>query len=133
MSSRSSIHEILHTNTGLTKETEAEVRRAMGQTLKKIDAVGIEIARLQDRLVLLCQKKRDTAKFIEAHEGLLSPIRRLIPEILQEIFWLCLPVAHNSVLSAEEAPLLLGQVCHRWRQVAYSTPKLWCSLHISVP
>ncbi|EKM75406.1 hypothetical protein AGABI1DRAFT_16326, partial [Agaricus bisporus var. burnettii JB137-S8] len=110
-----------------------EVRRVMGRTLKKLGAVEMEITRLQDRLIGLGQRKQDAERFIEVHEGFLSPIRRLVPEILQEIFWLCLPVAHNSVLSAKEAPLLLGRVCSQWRRIAYSTPKLWCSLHINAP
>ncbi|EKM75404.1 hypothetical protein AGABI1DRAFT_132304 [Agaricus bisporus var. burnettii JB137-S8] len=133
MSSRSSDHTKLRTNAALTKEAEAEVRRAMGRTLKKLGAVEMEIAGLQDRLVVLGQRKRDTKSFIEAHRRLLSPIRQLLPEILQEIFWQCLPVAHNSVLSAKEAPLVLGRVCSQWRRIAYSTPKLWCSLHIAIP
>ncbi|EKM75405.1 hypothetical protein AGABI1DRAFT_80012, partial [Agaricus bisporus var. burnettii JB137-S8] len=133
MSNRSSDHTKLRTNAALTKEAEAEVRRAMGRTLKKLGAVEMEIAGLQDRLVVLGQRKQDTERFVEVHEGFLSHIRRLVPEILQEIFWLCLPVAHNSVLSAKEAPLLLGRVCSQWRRIAYSTPKLWCSLHIAVP
>jgi hypothetical protein len=29
-----------------------------------------------------------------------------------------------------EAPLLLGRVCRRWRDVAYDTPHLWATLHI---
>ncbi|KAF7759691.1 hypothetical protein Agabi119p4_11386 [Agaricus bisporus var. burnettii] len=131
MSGRSSIYQKLHATAGLTNE--AEVRRVMGRTLKKLEAVEMEIAGLQDRLIVLGQRKQDTESFIEVHEGFLSPIRRLVPEILQEIFWLCLPVAHNSVLSAEGAPLVLGRVCSQWRRIAYSTPKLWCSLHITVP
>ncbi|XP_006455720.1 hypothetical protein AGABI2DRAFT_210234, partial [Agaricus bisporus var. bisporus H97] len=133
MSSRSSDHTKLRTNAALTKEAETEVRRAMGRTLKKLGAVEMEIAGLQDRLVVLGQRKQDTKSFIEAHQRLLSPIRQLLPEILQEIFWQCLPVAHNSVLSAKEAPLVLGRVCSQWRRIAYSTPKLWCSLHIAIP
>ncbi|XP_006455719.1 hypothetical protein AGABI2DRAFT_121621 [Agaricus bisporus var. bisporus H97] len=133
MSSRSSVYQEFRTNAALTKEAEDEVRRTMGRTLKKLDAVEMEIARLQNRLVVLGRREQETKHFIEVHEGFLSPIRRLVPEILQVIFWLCLPVAHNSVLSAKEAPLLLGRVCSQWRRIAYSTPKLWCSLHIAVP
>ncbi|KXN80809.1 hypothetical protein AN958_07245 [Leucoagaricus sp. SymC.cos] len=76
------------------------------------------------------QKKLET--FLESHTRLLSPFRKLIPEILQEIFYHCLPTAHNAVMSNKEAPLLLGQVCGLWRQVSRTTPKLWASIHVAV-
>ncbi|KAJ8093106.1 hypothetical protein PM082_020589 [Marasmius tenuissimus] len=56
---------------------------------------------------------------------------RIPIELLQDIFRIGLdlfPAVHGSV-----APLLYGQVCRRWREVAYSTPELWSSIHIAVP
>lgn len=44
------------------------------------------------------------------HIALLSPLRRLFPEILQLIFHYCLPSEHDAVMAVSEAPLLLGRV-----------------------
>jgi hypothetical protein len=56
-------------------------------------------------------------------------INELPPEILGEIFVRCLPrkawIPHcPSVL---EAPMLLCQVCSRWRELTLSLPTLWSS------
>lgn len=118
------------TNEQLTSEEETEVRRAMDESLNRLKAIESETARLQDRLIVLRHSKKDAEGFIKSHQNLVSPVRRLLPEILQEIFCQSLPVAHNPVLSLEETPLLLGRVCSQWRQIAYSTPALWSSLHV---
>ncbi|KAJ7033668.1 hypothetical protein C8F04DRAFT_1103762 [Mycena alexandri] len=64
----------------------------------------------------------------------------LLPtEILAEIFIICLPnqqskwdfyriVGNPRTLRSHEAPLLVANVCRRWREVAVSTPRLWLSL-----
>lgn len=69
---------------------------------------------------------------IESHQQLVPPIRRAPVEILQEIFYHCLP-SHHAVANSKEAPLLLGRVCSAWRQISRSTPQLWSALHISNP
>ncbi|KAJ7259871.1 hypothetical protein C8J57DRAFT_1472016 [Mycena rebaudengoi] len=66
-------------------------------------------------------------------EALISPMRAIPPEILQEIFLACLPVNHGAVMHVSEAPLLLGRVCRMWRSIALATASLWASVHISVP
>ena len=63
---------------------------------------------------------------------LVSPIRKLPIEILQEIFIACLPTAHNPVSSRWEPPILLTQICSSWRIIAHATPQLWKSIHIRV-
>ncbi|KAJ7711517.1 hypothetical protein B0H16DRAFT_1816728, partial [Mycena metata] len=50
----------------------------------------------------------------------------LPPEIVSEIFVRFLPVypkraPHTGLLS----PITLGQICRLWREIAFSTPKLW--------
>jgi hypothetical protein len=64
---------------------------------------------------------------------MLSPARRLLPDILQEIFVRCLPTGGYSAMSRMDAPLVLGRVCREWRDIAYSTPSLWSAIHIAIP
>ncbi|KAF7352588.1 hypothetical protein MVEN_01224300 [Mycena venus] len=54
---------------------------------------------------------------------------RIPPEIISEIF---LYASHFAVqiLEACNPPWVLGHICGRWRSIALSTPKLWCSLMI---
>ncbi|KAJ7737406.1 hypothetical protein DFH07DRAFT_753030, partial [Mycena maculata] len=56
-------------------------------------------------------------------------------DIIQEmIFMACIPMHRNCVMSAKEAPVLLGRICsHSWRAISLSTPRLWSRLHIVEP
>ncbi|KAK7018877.1 hypothetical protein R3P38DRAFT_2978825, partial [Favolaschia claudopus] len=63
----------------------------------------------------------------------MSPMRRVPLDILEQIFIACLPAHRNCVMSAQEAPVLLGRVCSSWRALAFSAPRLWSLLHIALP
>ncbi|KAL0580425.1 hypothetical protein V5O48_001578 [Marasmius crinis-equi] len=91
--------------------------------------------RLQKTLHSLDRKRDKLKETVHSSRRLLadvsSPGRRIPTEILQEIFRLGLhtfPVVHGSV-----APLLYGQVCRQWREVAHATPELWANIHITIP
>ncbi|KAJ7069461.1 hypothetical protein C8F01DRAFT_1112810 [Mycena amicta] len=87
-----------------------------------------------DETIRQLQTERDKlAAHIAAHEALISPIRRIPLDMLQEIFVACLPTDRNSVMSASEAPVLLGRICSHWRTVAFQTSALWARLHIVEP
>ncbi|KAJ7605516.1 hypothetical protein DFH06DRAFT_947701, partial [Mycena polygramma] len=62
--------------------------------------------------------------------ALTAPILNLPPELVCEIFEHCLPPPH-TLPSARDAPLLLGQVCRRWRGIALSLPTLWNSISVA--
>ncbi|KAJ7751712.1 hypothetical protein B0H16DRAFT_1211046, partial [Mycena metata] len=51
------------------------------------------------------------------------PILTLPVEVTTEIFVHCLP--ENPILSGKLAPLLLGRICRKWRDIAYGHPRLW--------
>ncbi|KAF8210556.1 hypothetical protein K438DRAFT_1570262, partial [Mycena galopus ATCC 62051] len=57
-------------------------------------------------------------------KALISSIRRLPLQVIQEIFIACLPTHRNCVMSASEAPIQLGRICSSWRALAFSTPQL---------
>ena len=66
-------------------------------------------------------------RFIQQHRGIISPLRRLPFEILQEIFvWATLHVRpHNRYRTVSELPWRLSQVCRHWRASALSMSSLW--------
>jgi hypothetical protein len=106
------------------------IEASLARQARERSRLGTKITVLQNRLALLTDERRLLNEVIETHEFLLAPIRQLSPEVLQEIFVFCLPVAHNAVMSAQEAPLLLCHICRAWRQLAHATPHLWTSIHI---
>jgi len=91
------------------------------------------IAELEATLREVTKKRTELHNMGSAHEALVSPLRRVPPEILQLIFVWCLPQNHNSVMHASEAPVLLGRVCSEWRRISLATPEVWASLHIVPP
>ncbi|KAJ6585408.1 hypothetical protein B0H19DRAFT_926198, partial [Mycena capillaripes] len=95
--------------------------------LARLDA---QIDDMQAVLDQLRAKRGALKEEIGAHKALVSPMRFIPQDVLQEIFTSCLPTKHNALIDPRCAPLLLGFICRNWRKVAHSTPRLWSSLHI---
>ncbi|KAJ7488415.1 hypothetical protein FB451DRAFT_1167851 [Mycena latifolia] len=91
--------------------------------LQKISSISAQQQALQIRFDSLHH-------LVDPYLALISPMRALPPEILQEIFMACLPTSHNAIMHTTEAPLLFGRVCSAWRTISLSTPALWSSVHI---
>ncbi|KAJ7160090.1 hypothetical protein C8R46DRAFT_956256, partial [Mycena filopes] len=89
-----------------------------------------QIAEFETMLATLRAKHASLKASIDAHRALTAPIRRIPHDVLLEIFAACLPSTHNALIDPAEAPLLLGRICRLWRNAAYSTPRLWSSIHI---
>ncbi|KAF9222647.1 hypothetical protein BS17DRAFT_708031, partial [Gyrodon lividus] len=83
------------------------------------------IARAHADMCLLERKRHATQRLVSIHRARLSPLRILPDELLQEIFKRCLPENRYVVPNICSAPLVLAQVCRRWRVVAQGTSELW--------
>ncbi|KAF7316520.1 hypothetical protein MIND_00171200 [Mycena indigotica] len=116
--------------------SEAEIsiiENLLVEPTQQIETIDKEIAALNAQIAALQHKSAPIASFVTAHRALISPIRQLPDDVLQEIFVACLPANSNCVMSASEAPLLLGRICSAWRDLAFSTPVLWSRLHCYAP
>ncbi|KIM44128.1 hypothetical protein M413DRAFT_443171 [Hebeloma cylindrosporum] len=111
----------------------AEIKQYVSSVHHKLTQYDARIAELEAALQEITKKRTELHTIVSAHEALISPLRRLPPEILQLIFVWCLPQNHNSVMHASEAPVLLGRVCSEWRRISLATPEVWASLHIVPP
>ncbi|KAF8894708.1 hypothetical protein BD779DRAFT_1669178 [Infundibulicybe gibba] len=115
--------------------TDIEVKRIKSLTVKTaadVKALEAEISRTQAHLQELICRREQLRGTMVAYETLVSPVRRMPPEVLQNIFVHCLPRRY-PVMHKSEAPVLLTQICSGWRNVALHTPELWSSLHIVCP
>ncbi|KAJ6561721.1 hypothetical protein B0H19DRAFT_902303, partial [Mycena capillaripes] len=92
-----------------------------------------EIERLQALISQLTEKRDHLNDFIDPHLALISPARRLPPDVVAGIFIACLPSDRHAIMSSAEAPHLLCHVCSGWRKLALLTHRLWASLHIVAP
>ncbi|KAF9463462.1 hypothetical protein BDZ94DRAFT_1122391, partial [Collybia nuda] len=99
----------------------------------EVDVLDDRIADLNAELAWLLDQRSLRESQAAVCSSLLSPFRRLPTEILGEIFLYCLPEARYRTASRNQAPLLLGQICSRWRGIALGMSKLWeeFTMHIN--
>ncbi|KAJ6472865.1 hypothetical protein C8R47DRAFT_1053933 [Mycena vitilis] len=90
------------------------------------------VLRQQTYLDTLEQQRKDVLMQLAHAE---YPVLTVPADIVSRIFVACLPdYAHGRVRpSAGKPPLLLGQICRRWRGIAISSSELWTSVDIFFP
>ncbi|KAF8155345.1 hypothetical protein K438DRAFT_1862641 [Mycena galopus ATCC 62051] len=123
----------LGTNYCPTDEEVLEISSLLVDSTFRLKNLDDKIADLQQALDKLVEERDGLGAYMESHKALISPVRRLPLDIIEEIFVACLPTHRNCVTSATEAPLLLGHICSAWRSISLSTPQLWASLHLVEP
>ncbi|KAJ7125807.1 hypothetical protein C8R43DRAFT_958278 [Mycena crocata] len=99
-------------------------------TRRHINAVDSRIAYLVG-----CIRKLQQHRYIlKAHlDAYVYPVLTLPNEIISEIFLHCVSFDRTDPIpSPQKAPLLLGQICHLWREIALSTPSLWNMITLDI-
>ncbi|KAJ6537311.1 hypothetical protein DFH09DRAFT_1178438, partial [Mycena vulgaris] len=110
-----------------------EIQALLVEPTLRLDRLDNEIAAMREALDTLIAERDGVDAYVSAHKALISPVRRLPLDIIQEIFIACMPTHRNCVMSAREAPVLLGRICSAWRAISLATPRLWASLHVVEP
>lgn len=123
----------LGTNYAPTDEELDTIRGLLVEPLARLRRIDDQLSELQQAIDKLTEERVNASAYVDAHNALMSPFRRLPLDIIQEIFMACIPTHRNCVMSAVEAPVLLGRVCSAWRRISHSTPRLWARLHIVEP
>ncbi|KAJ6488349.1 hypothetical protein DFH09DRAFT_1105755 [Mycena vulgaris] len=85
---------------------------------------------MREALDTLIAERDGVDAYVSAHKALISPVRRLPLDIIQEIFIACMPTPPKLVMSAREAPVLLGRICSAWRAISLATPPLPLLSHL---
>ncbi|KAJ6474423.1 hypothetical protein C8R47DRAFT_708876 [Mycena vitilis] len=95
----------------------------------RVAELEAHIVELQRSLAVLQSEK------VSAQERLASykyPVLTVPNELISEIFIHFLPAYPVCPpLTGPRSPAVLTQICHRWREVALSTPSLWRALSLS--
>ena len=121
------------TNYAPSDEECLEINNILEQPRARLLQIEEEISRVEKILSDLHRERDSVSDAIDKYAILLTPIRRIPRDVLQEIFIRCLPTDRNAVMASNEAPLLLGRVCSSWRTTSRSTPQLWSTIHIPIP
>ncbi|KAJ7263149.1 hypothetical protein B0H12DRAFT_1269019 [Mycena haematopus] len=81
------------------------------------------ITALENSLVVLKNERQSVQARLDAY---VYPICTLPNEVVSQIFVLTLPPYPSpSPLWGPSSPTLLGQIFQKWREIAFSTPRLW--------
>ncbi|THU78887.1 hypothetical protein K435DRAFT_769054 [Dendrothele bispora CBS 962.96] len=120
----------LRSSVGFTDQ--ALTNQLLHDAEKDLDDYGTEIARLKTAISVLKRKREHLEGYVVKCRSLLSPIRRLPPEILSLIFlFRCRESGNNISLHQYNMTLpsiVLSQVCAGWRIVALDTSAIWSNL-----
>ncbi|KAJ7162258.1 hypothetical protein C8R46DRAFT_1353240 [Mycena filopes] len=103
----------LGTNYCPKDEERVEIESLLVEPTLRLNSLDEEIVELQKAIDKLAAERETLGAF--------------------EIFIACLPTHRNCVMSASEAPVLLGRICSAWRAISLSTPYLWSKIHIVEP
>ncbi|KAH6914817.1 hypothetical protein BKA70DRAFT_1257121 [Coprinopsis sp. MPI-PUGE-AT-0042] len=98
-----------------------------------LQSIASETAQLDAQIEYLARRREALWLYGEEHRALVSHIRTLPTDVLATIFLECLPTERNAIMSTQDAPLALTQVCQRWRHLSLCTPLLWARVHIVFP
>lgn len=122
----------LGTNYVPTASERKDIQEYCAIGRKELVQLAEVVERDRVRLTNSSQRLATMQELLNPYLALLSPIRAIPPEILQEIFMACLPTRHCAIMHPSSMPLLLGRICSGWRTICLSTPALWSSVHIVV-
>ncbi|KAJ6550853.1 hypothetical protein DFH09DRAFT_1281234 [Mycena vulgaris] len=121
--------KLLTTNTPPEGPELIFIRSVVAKADARLADIENEISPLHDRLRELEEERVSLSRYRAQNNAILSPLRRMPPEMLSEIFSWTLPSAverlGRSKSDLSDSPWLLTQISSRWRAVALSTPSLW--------
>ncbi|KAJ7735007.1 hypothetical protein B0H16DRAFT_135196 [Mycena metata] len=125
-------HRLLNSNE-VPLDSEISTVKSTGSRLNaQLVDIGEEIARLDRRLEELKDEHQSLIRLRAQNVAILSPLRRIPPEVLVEIFmWTLPPLRGLPTRICKKSPWLLTHISRHWRAVATSTPSLWSTVAIS--
>ncbi|KAJ7609162.1 hypothetical protein FB45DRAFT_805827, partial [Roridomyces roridus] len=123
------LHALIHSNDPPEPAEIPLIQSFAPEIDASLASLDAEIWRLQERLRSLKKDRSELLDHQRVHKSILSPLRRMPPEILAEIFVFSLPTVtelfQRQKFQIEDSPWVWTHICSRWRTVAISTPTLW--------
>ncbi|KAJ7603813.1 hypothetical protein FB45DRAFT_811734 [Roridomyces roridus] len=126
---------LMNTNDPPQDSERLYVREVVSKADARLACVEDEISRLEDRLKVLLREHALLSEYRTKNVGILSPLRRMPPEILGQIFSWALPTDEQAKSPAyrpnpKDSPWVLTWISSRWRAIAVSTHSLWSLVHV---
>jgi len=84
-----------------------------------------KVARIDAQIEdLVCERDRELNN-VAILRSMLSPIRKMPTELLEEFFFLAIHREKDEFSSLQRRMFILTQVCALWRTIVHATPRLW--------
>lgn len=120
-------HKLLNSNEP-PEETELNfVHSTISASDARLSSLENQISTLRDQLQQLETEHNALLSYRAQNHAILTPIRRIPPEVLGEIFSWTLPSvqARDGRVQMTDSPWVLTHTSRYWRKVCISTPSLW--------
>ncbi|KAJ7131404.1 hypothetical protein C8R44DRAFT_57218 [Mycena epipterygia] len=107
------------------------IRQIIIENQTRMDTLNAEIDVLRIAMDRLIEERDERQECVRKHTAVVSPVRRMPPELMCEIFALtpCTRrIGHDTVYCP---PWCLGHICRSWRDWAHADPSLWWTIEIS--
>ncbi|KAJ7689314.1 hypothetical protein B0H17DRAFT_937479, partial [Mycena rosella] len=102
------------------------IRQIISGRQAHLAALDAQLNALRNEMDRLSAERDKTVECIRHHTAVISPIRRLPPELLCEIFAATLPGTRRvGTTTVNCPPWRLAHICSPWRAVAVADPFLW--------
>ncbi|KAJ7508330.1 hypothetical protein B0H11DRAFT_1847791 [Mycena galericulata] len=107
------------------------IRQIVVESQAYVDALNFRIQALRATMDELIAKREKVVDHIQLHNAVLSPIRRVPPEIVCEIFtWMPESTRMMDDTPVKQPSWWLGHICRSWREIALADSRLWRSFTI---
>ncbi|KAF7371153.1 F-box domain-containing protein [Mycena sanguinolenta] len=126
-------HRLLNTNEPPNDSDLAFIHSVISQTDARLACLDDEISKLQDKLTQLRDERSSLSNYLTRNKAILSPLRRMPPELLGEIFLWTLP-SMREIWAREhyvaDSSWALSHTSSSWRAICLSIPSLWSRVAI---
>ncbi|KAJ7593928.1 hypothetical protein C8J56DRAFT_424281 [Mycena floridula] len=124
-----SVSTLISSNRAPSDSEENVIRQAISCSKQEIQALDVQIAEVRDRLEELLEARQHLVSNLAIHQTILSPIRRIPPEILSDIFEF---YVLDAPLAADQGAWLLAKVCADWKSITDTSPRVWAHIKIGM-
>lgn len=119
---------VLSSNEILSNIEQQDLRELLSEAETEVESLNSDICRLQVAQERLIERRAREIDRIERLRAGFAPHKKLVPEVLSQIFGWCMNGHLNSLARRDRYGLQawnLSRVCTGWRRIALTEPSLW--------
>ncbi|KAF8211008.1 hypothetical protein K438DRAFT_1569312, partial [Mycena galopus ATCC 62051] len=127
-------HTLANTNQPPEDSDKPFILSLVSDVNARIASLDVQISKLIEKMKPLQDERASLLSYRTRNKAILSPLRRMPPEVLSQIFAWTLPsigdVLRVGKIDTTQSPWLLTQISSRWRAISLGIPSLWSRVAI---